>query len=120
MRENRKILTGRVVSDKMQKTVVVQVEVRKPHPLYRRIVRYTSRYNTWGRSNDPAYYRDEVVLLNANAGLTSSDERWSLGVYGRNLTNEKVMSGAVSAGATPIQQFYQAPREFGVDLTARF
>jgi small subunit ribosomal protein S17 len=44
MRENRKSLTGRVVSDKMQKTVVVKVEVRKPHPLYHRIVRHTSRY----------------------------------------------------------------------------
>lgn len=82
--------------------------------------RYTSRYNTWGRSNNVAYYRDAVVLMNGHIALETTDERWSVSVYGRNLTNRKVMSGAVSAGATPIQQYYQAPREFGVDLTARF
>lgn len=82
--------------------------------------RYTSRYNTWGRSNNVAYYRDEVVLLNGHISIEPSNERWSVSLYGRNLTNQKVMSGAVSAGATPIQQYYQAPREFGVDLTARF
>lgn len=82
--------------------------------------RYADRYNTWGRSNDPAYYRGEVVLLNAHLSLESPGETWAVSIYGRNLTNRKVMSGAISAGATPIQQFYQPPREFGVDLTARF
>lgn len=82
--------------------------------------RYTSRYNTWGRNNDPAYYRARVLLLNGNVSLTSPDERWAVSVYGRNLTNQKVISGAISAGATPIQQFYQAPREFGVDFTVRY
>ena len=82
--------------------------------------RYTSRYNTWGRSNNIAYYRDEVVLVNGHISLETSDDRWSVSLYGRNLTNQKVMSGAISAGATPIQQYYQPPREFGVDLTARF
>src|SRR5262245_35016250 len=44
MRENRRVLTGRVVSTKMNKTVVVEIETRKPHRLYHRIIRRTSRY----------------------------------------------------------------------------
>lgn len=40
----RKIRVGEVVSDKMQKTVVVKVERRTPHPLYRRIVRKDKKY----------------------------------------------------------------------------
>ncbi|WP_199555050.1 TonB-dependent receptor [Sandaracinobacteroides hominis] len=82
--------------------------------------RYTPRYNTWGRSLDPGYYRDEVVLLNANISLTGPDDRWKVTVYGQNLTDAEVMSGATSAGATPISQFYQPPREFGVDFSISF
>ncbi|MDE2561113.1 MAG: TonB-dependent receptor [Sphingomonadales bacterium] len=82
--------------------------------------RYSSRYNTWGRSNDPAYYRGEVVLLNGSIGLTSATDGWSVTLYGRNLTNQTVMSGAISAGATPITQFYMPPREFGIDVDFKF
>ena len=40
----RKVLSGRVVSDKMQKTVVVEVVTAKPHPLYNKVVRKTKKY----------------------------------------------------------------------------
>ncbi len=50
-RERRKIRTGRVVSAKMDKTVVVTVESRKPHPLYHRIVRSTKRYMVHNEDN---------------------------------------------------------------------
>ncbi len=33
-----KIFTGKVVSDKMQKTVVVEIKQRKPHPQYKKVV----------------------------------------------------------------------------------
>lgn len=82
--------------------------------------RYSARFNTWGRSNDQGYYRKEVVLVNASIALQGKDERWKLTVYGQNLTDQKVISGAISAGATPIQQFYQAPREFGVEVGFKF
>lgn len=39
-----KILTGKVVSVKMLKTVIVEVESRRPHPLYKKIVRKTARH----------------------------------------------------------------------------
>lgn len=82
--------------------------------------RYSSRFNTWGRSNDPGYYRDEVVLVNASIAIAGEDERWKVTLYGTNLTDQEVISGATSAGATPISQFYQPPREFGVDLSFKF
>ena len=42
---NRRQLVGRVVSDKMQKTVTVLVERRVKHPLYGKIVTRSSRYH---------------------------------------------------------------------------
>lgn len=82
--------------------------------------RYSSRFNTWGRSNLSGYYRDEVVLLNASIAVAGEDERWKVTLYGTNLSDQKVISGATNAGATPISQFYQAPREFGVDFSFKF
>lgn len=83
--------------------------------------RYTPRYNTWGRSNLEAFYRQEAVLMNASLGYVGQGEKWSLTGYVKNLTNETVMSGAVSPGGpNPVQQFFQAPREVGVELSFRF
>jgi small subunit ribosomal protein S17 len=48
-------MIGTVVSVKMDKTAVVSVERRRPHPLYRKIVRTTKRY----KAHDP---RNEAVL----------------------------------------------------------
>lgn len=43
-RPRRKVREGIVVSDKMEKTVIVQVADVKPHPLYKKVVRTTRRY----------------------------------------------------------------------------
>jgi small subunit ribosomal protein S17 len=40
----RKQLSGRVVSDKMQKTVVVEVVSAKRHPLYNKVLRHAKKY----------------------------------------------------------------------------
>jgi len=40
---SRKLLVGTVVSDKMEKTVVVEIESRKPHPLYRKLLKRRKR-----------------------------------------------------------------------------
>ena len=40
----RKVRDGVVVSDKMEKTVIVLVQVHKPHPLYKKVVRHTRRF----------------------------------------------------------------------------
>jgi small subunit ribosomal protein S17 len=51
MRERRKRLVGRVVSDKMQKTVVVQVERTRRHPLYGKVVRVRKKYYAHDEKN---------------------------------------------------------------------
>ncbi len=43
--------TGTVVSDKMDKTIVVRVETRMPHPLYGKIVRRSKRYTAHDENN---------------------------------------------------------------------
>lgn len=44
MRERRRTFTGRVVSNKMQKTVVVVVERTRRHPLYGKVMRVSNRF----------------------------------------------------------------------------
>lgn len=51
MRERRKRLVGRVVSDKMQKTVVVQVEQTRRHPLYGKVIRVRKKYYAHDEQN---------------------------------------------------------------------
>ena len=48
----RQYKVGRVVSDKMDNTVVVAVDYLKPHPLYRKIIRKTNKFHAHDASND--------------------------------------------------------------------
>ena len=43
-RTRRKVRDGVVVSDKMEKTVIVLVQISKPHPLYKKVVRHSRRF----------------------------------------------------------------------------
>ena len=49
--EKRKVKEGLVVSDKMDKTVVVAVETRKVHPLYKKAIRVTKKYKAHDENN---------------------------------------------------------------------
>ncbi len=51
MRERRQIKTGRVISNRMDKTVVVAVDYLKPHPLYRKIIRKTNKFHAHDEAN---------------------------------------------------------------------
>ena len=51
-RNTRKVREGLVVSDKMDKTVVVEVEDRVKHALYGKVMRRTSRLKAHDESND--------------------------------------------------------------------
>ncbi|TRZ36363.1 30S ribosomal protein S17 [Niallia circulans] len=50
-RNQRKVYTGRVVSDKMDKTVSVVVETYKKHPLYGKRVKYSKKYKAHDEQN---------------------------------------------------------------------
>lgn len=50
-RNQRKVYQGRVVSDKMDKTITVQVDTRKVHPKYGKRVKYSKKYKAHDESN---------------------------------------------------------------------
>ena len=75
MREKRKILVGRVVSDKMNKTVVVKIDSRKQHPLYHRIVRITKRFKAHDEEN--LCHMGDLVRLIESRPL-SKEKRWAV------------------------------------------
>ncbi len=52
MERRRKRFVGQVVANKMNKTVVVAVESRKPHRLYRRIVKRVAKFKAHDENND--------------------------------------------------------------------
>ncbi len=51
-RKNQRTLTGRVVSDKMDKTVTVLIERRVTHPLYGKVVTRSKKYHAHDESNE--------------------------------------------------------------------
>lgn len=50
-RNQRKVYQGRVVSDKMDKTIAVLVETRKTHPKYGKRVKYSKKYKAHDEEN---------------------------------------------------------------------
>lgn len=50
-RNNRKVYRGKVVSDKMDKTITVAVETMKTHPLYGKRVKYTKKFKAHDEQN---------------------------------------------------------------------
>ncbi len=51
-RNKRKVYTGRVVSDKMDKTITVLVETYKKHPLYGKRVKYSKKFKAHDELNE--------------------------------------------------------------------
>ncbi|HKU68808.1 MAG TPA: 30S ribosomal protein S17 [Candidatus Baltobacteraceae bacterium] len=74
-RHNRRIKQGRVVSDKMDKTIVVVSETRVPHPVYGKIVRKSVKFKAHDEAND-AKAGDTVRI--AECRPLSKDKRWRL------------------------------------------
>ena len=80
-RNSRKTRTGVVVSDKMQKTVVVEIERRVPHPVYGKMVTRTKRVKAHDEENT-AKTGDRVRI--AETRPLSKDKRWRvLEIVGR-------------------------------------
>lgn len=51
MEKKRKIRTGKVISDRMDKTVVVLVESLRRHPLYKKVVKHASKFKVHDETN---------------------------------------------------------------------
>jgi small subunit ribosomal protein S17 len=72
-KSGRRLLTGRVVSDKMDKTVIVQVERRVLHPRYRKYVNRRKNYKAHDEGNALAV--GDVVTIEESRPL-SRTKRW--------------------------------------------
>jgi small subunit ribosomal protein S17 len=51
-RNDRKVYQGRVVSDKMDKTIVVEIATRKIHPVYGKRVKYSKKFKAHDENNE--------------------------------------------------------------------
>jgi small subunit ribosomal protein S17 len=74
-RGNRKTRIGRVVSDKMDKTIVVAVETKVRHPLYGKTVNKTTKFKAHDEKNE-AKLNDRVQIMETRP--LSKDKRWRL------------------------------------------
>ena len=74
-RNLRKTRTGKVVSNKMQKTIVVAVEDHVKHPLYNKIVKKTYKLKAHDENNE-CNIGDKVRIMETRP--LSKDKRWRL------------------------------------------
>jgi small subunit ribosomal protein S17 len=74
-RNARKVQIGKVVSDKMDKTIVVAVETYKKHDLYHKRIKYTKKYKAHDENNQ-AKIGDTVKIMETRP--LSKDKRFRL------------------------------------------
>ena len=87
---NKKTMTGVVVSNKMDKTVVVKVERRFSHPVFKKVVKTTKKYKVHDEKNE--CLEGDFVRIQETRPL-SKEKRWRLlGIISRDksLMSEKV------------------------------
>jgi small subunit ribosomal protein S17 len=91
-RRNEKV--GNVVSTKMQKTIVVEVEMRKAHPKYKRIVRSSKKFYAHDEQNSARV--GDVVRIRESRPL-SKLKRWALEEIVRRSTLTQIEDVATPA-----------------------
>lgn len=75
----KRILQGEVVSDKTDKTIVVKVERRFTHPLYKKVVRRTKKYQAHDENNQ--YKIGDTVRIEECPPI-SKHKRWTVASAG--------------------------------------
>ncbi len=108
LRGKRKTKVGRVVSDKMDKTIVVSVERLTRHRLYKRVIRLSTKFKAHDETNDA--HVGDTVLIEESRPL-SATKRWRLievvaragdhGGPGELVTEEAAVSEAIHGSAHP-------------------
>ena len=74
-RNERKVRVGKVVSDKMEKTIVVAIEELVQHKLYKKAVKRTVKFKAHDENND-AHIGDRVSIMETRP--LSKEKRWRL------------------------------------------
>lgn len=72
-RGDRKVRVGVVVSDKMDKTVVFEVERKTQHPLYKRVIKRTKRFQAHDENNE-CRVGDKIKVMETRP--LSKNKRW--------------------------------------------
>ena len=89
--ERRKRLIGQVVSDKMDKTVVVSVRQTRQHPLYGKVIRVSKRYKAHDEDNT-CRMGDQVRIVECRP--ISKDKHWTV---------EEIVQRAEQVDTTPLR-----------------
>ena len=107
----RKTKVGRVVSDRMDKTIVVSVERLARHPLYKRVIRLSTKFKAHDETNDA--HIGDTVLIEESRPL-SATKRWRLvsivqrggdhALPGEIVADEAATSEAIHSAAHPGRQ----------------
>ena len=70
VRNARKVYQGRVVSDKMDKTITVQIDTYKTHPVYGKRVKYSKKYKAHDENN--AAKKGDIVTIMETRPLSAT------------------------------------------------
>ena len=94
MQGKRRTKTGRVVSDKMDKTVVVSVERLQRHPIYKRVVRLSSKFKAHDEENSARV--GDTVRIEESRPL-SREKRWTVVEVVARGSHEELVDGTEQA-----------------------
>ena len=94
MQGKRRTVTGRVVSDKMDKTVVVSVERLRRHPIYKRVVRLSSKFKAHDEENSARV--GDTVRIEESRPL-SREKRWTVVEVVARGSHEELVDGTEQA-----------------------
>ncbi len=94
MQGKRKTKVGRVVSDKMDRTVVVSVERLRRHPIYKRVVRLSSKFKAHDEENSARV--GDTVRIEESRPL-SREKRWTVVEVVARGSHEELVDGTEQA-----------------------
>ena len=94
MQGKRRTKTGHVVSDKMDKTVVVSVERLRRHPIYKRVVRLSSKFKAHDEENSARV--GDTVRIEESRPL-SREKRWTVVEVVARGSHEELVDGTEQA-----------------------
>ena len=94
MQGKRRTKTGRVVSDKMDKTVVVSVERLRRHPIYKRVVRLSTKFKAHDEENTARV--GDTVRIEESRPL-SREKRWTVVEVVARGSHEELIDGTETA-----------------------
>jgi len=97
MEKKYKIRVGRVVSDKMDKTVVVAIETSKRHPLYKKTMKRTVKYKAHDENNQ-CQLGDTVQIIETRP--LSSQKRWRVTEIITSKEMVKVLPAEIASSGT--------------------